>query len=1071
MKAKFFALMAVVLAVVSCQKDVDSLDVNMGGNVATISVTLPENAITRAAADETNSAWSGLQNVKGETLRVIFQVYDENGVTNENLRQVKTLTEGETSANFDVRLVPDRQYTFVAWADQGEEYFDAANLKDVKILSWEAMDECRDAYTATHTEEKFNSASNITLELTRPFAKLRVITTDMEQLGHLNIAPAEAEVEYTVALPIAFNAFAGEAGTTTTNKTFANFDIAEYNQDAANTMTLFTDYILVPANNVVKFSLKTMQDGGREIKTNNFNTDIPVKRNNLTTIAGNILTDGNNINVEVKPEFDGETEWPNGELGKVAMFGGEITLTEDVTLTEPLLVKGNTTINLNGKTITGSHSKSVGAIIKNEGTLTIVGGTVSSTGANGGSAIQNNGQLIIDGTEIIGSSIRENEGWPSYPINNYGSSIIIKNAKITGYQGAIACNTAGTVTLEDCTINKEYLNTSSHVFYINHDEAKVIVNGGTYTHNGMDGSLAYVNKGIITINGGTFDASNGGYGIAALTNGNVVINGGTFNNALLNWGGSISIKGGTFKAKPDASYLAPGYYALQYETGKYTVQAFDAAARTLTINSKDEFLKLSTLDAKWNEFFSNGQGTEFENFMIENGGKGTDFYYKWEWTIKLNTDIDFENATLNAPISVTKFGYFDGQNHTIKNVKIQDGLFVASSTKLQNIKLDNIHVTAGYDGNSTAGILASDCNGGIDNITIANSSVVGGKYTGGVVGYGYTYVTNCTLTNCVVKGGYKCGGVIGYICASNADGHNVTGNTLTNCTVVAAPQHADGKSEFILGKVVGNYNCNGTCADNVINNMTTTATALIGKIEAGNVVNESNNYVSSNVDTSNEIKAAVTEENATVNVAAGEYTFPSSVAAGVTIQCEEGTVFTGTSGLNINGATVIGAEFKNEDGIAVSGTINGTFKNCTFNGEEALRWCYANAGDTITFEDCVIKTDFRGFHFDGMEGNVIFRNCEINGFNAYGGEGTATFEGCTIGCDQSSYAGLNIYSNTNLVNCTFNYVSGKTNFIDMEGTGKTLKITNCKVYLDGVEADIKVYVGGSKLAENTVIYE
>ncbi|MBQ6612506.1 MAG: hypothetical protein IIX19_02180, partial [Alistipes sp.] len=668
-----------------------------------------------------------------------------------------------------------------------------------------------------------------------------------------------------------------------------------------------------------------------------------------------------------------------------------------------------------------------------------------------------------------------NEGWPSYPINNYGSSIIIKNATITGYQGAVACNTAGTVTLENCTINKQYLNTSSHVFYINHEEANVIVNGGTYTHNGMDGSLAYVISGTITINGGTFAASNGGYGIAALTNGNVVINGGTFNNALLDWGGSISIKGGTYSAKPADEYLAPGYYALQYETGKYTVQAFDAASRTFTINSKDEFLKLSTLDTKWNEFFSNGQGTDITDFYPQNGGKGADFYYKWDWTIKLNVDIDFEGATLNAPISVTKFGCFDGQNHTIKNVNIENntgaGLFVASSTKLQNINLDNIDVTAGYDGNSTAGILASDCNAGIDNITIANSSVEGGKYTGGVVGYGYTYVTNCTLTNCVVKGGYKCGGVIGYICAAKEPGHNVTGNTLTNCTVAAAPQHADGKSEYILGKVVGNYNCNGTCADNVVDNMTTTATKIIGKIESGKVVNESNNYVSSNVDSSTEIKAAVTEENATVNVAAGNYTFPSSVAAGVTINCAEGTVFTGTSGLNIKGATVIGAEFKNEGGVAVSGTINGTFKNCTFTGEEALRWCYAGAGETIIFEDCVIKTDFRGFHFDDMAGDVIFRNCKINGFNAYGGEGTATFEGCTIGCDESSYAGLNIYSNTNLVNCTFNYVSGKTNFIDMEGTGKTLKITNCKVYLDGVEADITNYVGGSKLAENTVIYE
>ena len=325
MKARFLALAALLFGLAACQTEPEGLDVNLGGEqTATISVVLPDDAITRAAADETNSAWSGLQNVKEETLRVIFQVYDEDGVTNENLRQVKTLNDGELTANFDVRLVPDRQYTFVAWADQGEMYFDAANLKDVKILDWKAMDECRDAYTATHTEKKFNSASNITLKLTRPFAKLRVITTDMEQLGHLNIAPAEAEVEYTVALPNAFNAFAGETCATTESKSFTTFDIAEYNQDAANTKTLFTDYILVPANNVVKFSLKTMEDGGREIKTNNFNTDIPVKRNNLTTIAGNILTEGNDINVTIDERFENGSEWdPSDDKYDVEVWDGK----------------------------------------------------------------------------------------------------------------------------------------------------------------------------------------------------------------------------------------------------------------------------------------------------------------------------------------------------------------------------------------------------------------------------------------------------------------------------------------------------------------------------------------------------------------------------------------------------------------------------------------------------------------------------------------------------------------------------------------------------------------------------
>ena len=210
--------------------------------------------------------------------------------------------------------------------------------------------------------------------------------------------------------------------------------------------------------------------------------------------------------------------------------------------------------------------------------------------------------------------------------------------------------------------------------------------------------------------------------------------------------------------------------------------------------------------------------------------------------------------------------------------------------------------------------------------------------------------------------------------------------------------------------------------------------------------------------------------NAEVYVPAGTYTFPSNVAEGVVINCAPGTVFTGKTGLNLPSATVIGATFKNED-IAVSGTINGTFQNCTFEGSEALRWCYSTEGETVVFENCVIKTDFRGFHFDGMNGNVIFRNCEINGFNAYGGTGTITFEGCTFGNDESKYNGLNGYSNTVLKDCEFNFVSGKTNFIDMEGIGNTLTINNCTATLDGEEANVLDFVGGSKLNQNTLIVD
>ena len=273
---------------------------------------------------------------------------------------------------------------------------------------------------------------------------------------------------------------------------------------------------------------------------------------------------------------------------------------------------------------------------------------------------------------------------------------------------------------------------------------------------------------------------------------------------------------------------------------------------TLKVYSKEGLLYLTTLFDNWTACFTDGNGNTYTNYA---NGAGVDYYYSGRWTVSLEADVDLNNATID-PVTITfpvSTGAitFDGNNHTIKNAKIvtdaatvnEAGLFkLVYNTAMKNLKLDNIHVTGSNVGNSTAGILAGSCNAGVNNITITitNSSVTGGKYTGGVVGYGYTDVLNCTLTNVTVKGGYKLGGVIGYICASNGNTGEVTGNTLTNCTVdgIGDGVYAGGKSEYVIGKVVGNYNCDGTCDNNTVTEMNTTATENIGKIEAGKTVTQ-----------------------------------------------------------------------------------------------------------------------------------------------------------------------------------------------------------------------------------------
>ena len=500
-------------------------------------------------------------------------------------------------------------------------------------------------------------------------------------------------------------------------------------------------------------------------------------------------------------------------------------------------------------------------------------------------------------------------------------------------------------------------------------------------------------------------------------------------------------------------------------------------------------------------------------------------------TIKLASNIDLAGKSW-TPIGnwdVPFAGTFDGNGYTISNLYINDaagkglGFFgVAANATIQNVNLHNVKVN-GYS--MVAGLVGAAYPAIISNCHVSgNVNIVSDwAYAGGIAGYCYygTQVDGCSVvaeeasliqstnrnavggitawllegdhsvTNCQVKnidliGWTNVGGITGFVHYSNT----ISGCSVEDVNLVKT--RVDGNPG--IGLIAGGWSYNASNAITLSNNTVKNATMagnhvayaayneLYGSeyggattanfvLENNTTENVTNNLVEVVKASASDLKDTVKEANATVVLPAGTYTFPSSFAEGVTLQCAEGTVFTGTSGLNINGATVIGATFDAGDtNTSASGTINGNFKDCTFTGgSEGVRWCYITAGETVVFENCVFEATLRGVHFDGMDGNLIFKNCEINGFNAIGGSGVVTFEGCTFGNDQSGYNGLNQYLDTTLINCTFNYVSGKTNFIDMEAAGKTLTITNCTATLDGVAVDVMDFVGGSKLADCTVI--
>ena len=672
MKARFLALAALVLGLASCQTEPEGLDVNVGGAVdTTITVSIPETE-TRYG-ENSNSAGSVFTNgVLGTeeddvTMRYIFQVYYNNGdqiVESQAVPQVKY--SDDKSVNFGVRLVPDRDYTFVVWADVVKKndagewadwHYNTINdetnridLANITVIDneWVAMDESRDAFTVAEPITNYTGKSIINLELKRPFAKLRVKTTDMKVLKDLQIKPTYATVEYTSDLYNTFNAVDGTVrGAMRVGQ--IGYEIAAYSDNDSEgdeqSMILFTDYVFAPKDQdgAVRFDLTVYDEYGTDdnvnrIKYNSFSTDIKTHRNYLTTISGNVLTDGNNINVKVEDAFaqpeivekivevgnatdlqkainestEETTIVLGGNINLGDLFGASIHSTRAAAtlpiviaegkvvaldlngfnLTTPF-VEGSTTNHTyafeNHGSLTIQDSKGDGQIIArgifNYGTMTLKSGTINACDGNGGYGVRNyeGAEFIMNGGSIVTSyedGDIPGDGYDASPVRvDKGATATINGGAINNVSNfTVAIDNYGTTTINDGTF------TTIHTTIAN--SASMTINGGSFTCNGLEGITAHAlwaAAGTTTINGGTFDGKDNynGFNVDASEGAIVNINGGKFlrvHSGSLYGEGTINVMGGEFFDNPSAR-VAEGYKVVENETGTYNVVEGDPVAK------------------------------------------------------------------------------------------------------------------------------------------------------------------------------------------------------------------------------------------------------------------------------------------------------------------------------------------------------------------------------------------------------------------------------------------------------------------------------------------------------------
>lgn len=334
MKKMLSMLALSALCFAGCQNELETVSGAGSGEERMVRIALeaPEAmALTRAGgAGYTNSAKGGVTNVDRTKydLRYKLAVYDAKG----NTVVVEPMTQtvkgaGNNATTFDVALVEGQEYKFVAWADfvtagsTDDLHYNTADLAAISCkdkADKQLNDESRDAYFVTKNLT-VNAAQGVSLTLRRPFAKVRVVASDVKMAGA--DMPDNFKITYYGCQRFtSLNAITGLATGSKLNDNestaytakLASTTEKDYTEDydaKDGFRTLTVDYLLAETDNQTEIHFRwEALKGTSSVYTYDCTTDIPIQRNFLTTIFGNMLTGKTGVAVSVVCDeiFEGE---------------------------------------------------------------------------------------------------------------------------------------------------------------------------------------------------------------------------------------------------------------------------------------------------------------------------------------------------------------------------------------------------------------------------------------------------------------------------------------------------------------------------------------------------------------------------------------------------------------------------------------------------------------------------------------------------------------------------------------------------------------------------------------------
>ena len=584
MKKLFSSIMmaAAALFITSCASD-DMTSSQTGEKAeVTFALGLEDGIGTRAISDGTGANY------------LAYAVFNADGTILEDYKK-----QGE-AVTFPVQktltLAKDKTYKIVFWAQNSActAYTVSDDMKVTVNYAGINNDETRDAFFKT-VEFTVNGAAQIDVELQRALAQINVGVTaaDWEAAKKSGVT-IEKSVAYIKQAATSVDLLTGKASdpveVTYTENAIPAEDLVV---DGETYKWLSMSYILVADGTETGTEKATLNDlgfsfnyTGGAVEFKSGLTSVPVQRNYRTNIVGKLLTGDVNFNITVDNIYAGNHAYPETveqQLAMAAAVGGAVTLTEDVTLTKPLVVNADMVINLNGKTI--SYTSDVAAhnamITVNSGKSLVIDDALGTgkvsynyTGAGdpafgwGSYTIANNGTLVVEnGTVEMLCDINATEAKHMYCAIHQGGNA---KSSTTINGGKVSCPTyrsirinQGSLTVNDGVMEGQVW---MHPYA---DNTSIEINGGSFAPRGVDKSSVFVENSTKTVNlkvtAGTFETKIG-------------------SKDFTKTGVKGSVSGGVFGTEePNSNLIAAGYKAVKNGDKYYVVaDEVDAVVNDVT---------------------------------------------------------------------------------------------------------------------------------------------------------------------------------------------------------------------------------------------------------------------------------------------------------------------------------------------------------------------------------------------------------------------------------------------------------------------------------------------------------